>query len=309
MTVSDAQPRPTVSVVLPVFNAARYLPDLLRALAAQKPDPPREILLVDSQSTDGTAAVAARCDTVRRIPVERFSHGRARNIGARAASGDLVVFMSQDALPADDRWLAELSAPFADPRVAGAYSRQVPRPDASPMERYFLETRFPAGAPVRREKRGNEALTLERVFFSNVSSAVRRSLLLQIPFDEELIMSEDQQLSRDLLEHGYAVVYQPGSVVIHSHNYSLATVFRRYFDSVYSLTVIFPKHSLDTSASMGFRYLFAEIGYMVRRHPLHLPYYALYAMAKAAGTCAAHFATRMPRRMARAMSLHRYYWD
>ena len=74
-----------------------------------------------------------------------------------------------------------------------------------------------------------------------------------IPFDEDLIMSEDQQFSRDVIAAGHAVVYQPQSVVVHSHNYSLATCFRRYFDSVYSLTLIFPSHGVGTSASMGGR--------------------------------------------------------
>ena len=308
MSGTGSQPPPTASVMIPVFNAARFLPGIFRALAAQRPRPPAEIILVDSMSADGTAALADGQPGVRRIPIANFSHGRARNLGAREARGDVLVMLSQDALPCGENWLAELLAPFADERVAAAYSRQIPRPDANPMERYFLETHFPAGEPVRRAKQGNETLTLEKVFFSNVSSAVRRELLLKHPFDETLIMSEDQQLSRDLMEQGYAVVYAPASVVIHSHNYTLGVVFRRYFDSVYSLRVIFPKHGLDTSASMGLRYLAREAAHIATKHPLSLPYYALYTMAKSGGTLAGHWAERMPRRVARRLSLHRYHW-
>jgi rhamnosyltransferase len=132
---------------------------------------------------------------------------------------------------------------------------------------------------------------------------------MKFPFDESLIMSEDQQVSRDLLNAGYSVVYVPDSIVIHSHNYSLGTVFRRYFDSLYSLTLIFKDHDMGTSASMGFSYLFREMGYMIRHHPLWLPYYACYTFMKTTGTLAGHFAERLPRSWVKKMSMHSYHWE
>jgi len=306
---AEGSPRPRVSVVLPVLNAAPHLPGLDRALRSQRPFPPDEVIVVDSGSSDGTPELAAALPGVTVLPIADFSHGRARNLGARAASGEIVVFLSQDALPADANWLASLLEPFADERVAAAYSRQVPRPGANPMEQYFLLTHFPPGDAVARRGDSGEPLSLSAVFFSNVSSAVRRSALLAHPFDEELIMSEDQQLSRDLLSAGLQVVYRPSSVVLHSHDYTLATVFRRYFDSIYSLTVIFRAHTVSTSVGMGVRYVLDEAVYMVRRHPLWLPYYCLYFAAKSLGALLGHFAESLPLPLARAFSLHRYHWD
>lgn len=301
--------KPTLSVVIPVLNAAGHLPSLFRALGEQEPAAPDEIVLVDSDSSDATRELAAACPRARVIPAGRFSHGRARNLGAREARGDVVVLMTQDALPRDGHWLARLAAPLAAGEAGATYSRQVPRPDASPMERYFLHTHFPPGQPARREKRGGAELDLGQVFFSNVSAAVRRDLLLAFPFDETLIMSEDQQFSRDVLNAGHTVLYVPDSVVIHSHNYSLRTVFKRYLDSVYSLTVIFPRHGVGTSASMGLRYLAREFVYIARRHPLSLPYYALYTVAKVGGTLTGHLADRLPRAWLRRLSLHAYHWE
>ena len=298
-----------ISVVIPVLNAAGTLPALLKALAEQQPSPPDEIILVDSLSTDDTRRIALAQPHVRVVPLERFSHGRARNLGAREATGAIIVLMTQDALPADRHWLAALLEPLADPQVAAVHSRQVPRPDAPPTEQFFLAYHFPPGPPVRRVRPAGRSLTLADVFFSNVSAAVRREFLLRHPFDETLIMSEDQQFARDLIAEGYAIVYQPASVVVHSHRYSLGTAFRRYFDSVYSLTLIFPAHDLKVSAAMGRRYLRREIGYMFRHHPFYVPYYCLYTLAKMAGVLCSHLAGRMPRRLARACSLHRYYWD
>lgn len=301
-----------VSVVIPVLNAAATLPALFKSLASQQPKPPDEIILVDSLSTDATRQIALAEANVRVVPLGQFSHGRARNLGAQEASGQIIVLLTQDALPENNHWLAALLEPLGDPSVAAVYSRQVPWSNAPPTERFFLQYHFPPGKPVRRARStdaGVETLTLADVFFSNVSAAVRRDVLLRYPFDEELIMSEDQQFARDLIAAGYAIIYQPASLVIHSHNYSLLTAFRRYFDSVYSLTRIFPAHDLTLSAAMGRRYLRQEIGYMFRHHPFYFPYYCLYTLAKVGGVLCSHVAGRMPRRLARACSLHRYYWE
>jgi len=300
---------PRVSVVIPVLNAAAYLPSLLNTLFAQKPAPPRDVVLVDSLSTDDTREIGRSFNNVRIVPIARFSHGAARNLGAREAEGDIIVLLTQDALPRDEFWLAALLRPFSDPQVGAVYSRQIPRPDAPPTEHFFLNYHFPADTPARRVKTGDKPLGLEDVFFSNVSAAVRRSLLLRYPFDETLIMSEDQQFARDLIEAGYAVVYAPDSAVVHSHRYSLKTAFRRYFDSVYSLTVIFPRHGMATSAAMGGRYFKRELGYMLKHHPLYFPYYCLYTLAKTSGTVAGHFATRLPRPLLKKLSLHSYHWQ
>lgn len=309
MAQSNNSPALSVSVVIPVLNAARYLPALFEAFATQEGVQPREIILVDSMSTDDTVKIAQAHPLARVVPIHNFTHGRSRNLGAREATGDVIVVLSQDARPQDSRWLSRLVAPFEDPRVAATYSRQVPRDDANPMETFFLQHRFPPGEPVRRERTGPGELTLEQVFFSNVSAAIRRSVLLQFPFDEELIMSEDQQFSRDLLNAGYAVVYCPESIVVHSHNYSLRVCVRRYFDSVYSLTKIFPAHGFATSSAMGLSYLRHEMTFMATHHPFWLPYYLLYNLAKIAGTLLAHVGDRLPLWMLRRVSLHSYHWE
>jgi len=300
---------PAVSIVLPAKNAERYLPGLFAAFRCQEGVPPPEVIVMDSMSTDGTRALCEKEPGWRVVPEPAFCHAETRNRGARAAAGDIVVFLSQDALPRDARWLSRLLEPFTDPAVAAAYSRQEPYPDASPMEAFFLAHRFPGGETLYRRREGERPIDFESAFFSNVSSAVRRELLLKHPFDASLIMSEDQQLSRDLQAAGHAVAYVPGSVVIHSHDYTLGEVFRRYFDSVYSLRQIYRAHGLGTSASIGLRYLRSECLHMVRRHPLQLPYYLLYTAAKSLATVLAHAAGSLPRSWVRRCSMHRYYWD
>ena len=300
----------SVSIVIPVLNAAPFLPELFAALLRQRPAPPAEIVLVDSGSTDGTAEVARQCPLARVIPVPRFTHGGSRNLGIREARGEFVVLMTQDAVPKGDDWLRQLLAPFATPDVAAAFSRQQPRSDATPMERFFLETHFPAQEMIYRLPAGRKGLLFQKdVFLSNVSAALRREIVLKYPFDETLIMSEDQQFARDVLLAGYAIVYAPSSVVTHSHNYTWSQAVRRYFDSVYSLTKIFPHHDLSASAGMGTSYLRREAAMMFRRRPFWLPRYAAYVLAKTLGTVLGHFAEQLPLWFVRRVSLHSAYWD
>ena len=298
---------PSVSVVIPTLNAGSWLGPLLTALDGQSVRL-LEIILVDSGSTDDTLATAAGHPLVRVVPITNFSHGGARNLGAREARGELVALLTQDASPADASWLARLIEVVREEGVVAAYSRQTPRPDANPMEQFFLADRFPAGSTVYRRARPGQTLLIEDVFFSNVAALVRRDILLRFPFDEELIMSEDQQFARDVLQAGYAVAYVPASVVVHSHNYTLGVCLRRYFDSIYSLRTLFHGHDFGTTWRMGWSYQWREWRFMVTRYPGWIPYYLAYNGAKIAGTLAAHVAEHLPRRWARRISLHRYYW-
>lgn len=222
---------PGVSIVLLTHNAGPGLAAVLDAIDAQDGAPPLELIAIDTESTDGTRErLAAR--PVRLVPITKreFSHPGTRNLGVRLARGTIVVFLVQDALPADRRWLTNLIAPLqADPRVAAVYSRQVPREPCNPGERRDIGIGAP---PVRRVKRlaDGAANLLELMTFSNVAACARRELLLAHPFDERLPMVEDQEWCKRILTLGFTVVYEPASIVIHSHDHSLPQVYRRHFD-------------------------------------------------------------------------------
>lgn len=300
------------SIVIPTLNAAAFLPALVPALHSQQDVGEWELVVVDSASDDGTADLLAAEPRARVVPIAReaFTHGYARNLGAREARGEAVVFLSQDARPQHDAWLRNLIAPFRNPRIAAAFSRQIPYPEANPIEQTFIGYWFP---PASRVTPGAAAgaprpLRFLDVFFSNVSAAARRDVLLAHPFQEDLIMSEDQQFARDVLQAGFDIAYQADSVVWHSHQYTLRQIFQRYFDSAFSLTHIF-NHTVGESVQAGRSYLPYEFRTIVTRHPRWIPYYLLYFLTKGAGVFAGHAAPYLPRRVARACSLHKRYWD
>jgi rhamnosyltransferase len=228
--------RPRASVVIPTLNPGSELEEVLDRLDSQQGCLPFEVLVIDSSSRDGTIRRLAKRG-VRHIVIDRkdFNHGLTRNLGLREARGEIVVFLSQDALP-EEGWLAALLEAFRDPDVAGAYSRQVPRPNANPFVKDQLAHWYASETEPRRQEITGltrfASLPLEdklaTVCFDNVSSAVRRSVALQVPF-RKLPFGEDRDWAYRVLACGHSIRYCPDSVVIHSHGRSVWYQMRRTF--------------------------------------------------------------------------------
>ena len=215
-----------VSVVIPVKDGERWLPELLAALAREAPD---EVLAIDSGSRDGSRELlrAAPGVTLLEIAPAEFGHGRTRNFGAERASGEIVAFLTQDATPLPG-WLEALRAGFAlDERVGAVFGPHLPRLDTSPMiarelERHFAGFAGPDGEPSLQGP-GDEP------FLSNVNAAYRRDCWEQLRF-RDVPYSEDQAFGRDLLAAGWLKAYMPQMAVLHAHDYGPLEFMRRYFD-------------------------------------------------------------------------------
>jgi rhamnosyltransferase len=227
---------PRATVVIPVLNGAAHLPALVEALATQ--DLEIEVLAIDSGSSDASVAILERAGArLLRIATAAFDHGGTRNLGAREARGEHVVFLSQDALPSSREFVARLIAPLqADRRLAGAFARQAPRPDADPLTRRELEGWVAAGVEPRtvfaRDPASFAALAPDERFrlsvFDNVASAVRREQLLEYPFAPSRF-GEDLEWGERMLRLGFGLAYVPEAVVVHSHARAARSMFRRNY--------------------------------------------------------------------------------
>jgi rhamnosyltransferase len=205
------------------------LPATLDAIVGQRSGFPFECVAVDSGSTDGTIdLLRARVDRLYEIPPESFDHGLTRNFGIERCRGSLVVLLVQDALPQSPEWLENLAAPLlADACVAGSFARQVPRPEASAVTRYYAERWLAHDTRPRTITIGDrkewEALApvarYERCVFDNVCACVRKSAWERIPFRKTPI-AEDLEWARDVLLAGHTLSFAPDSVVVHSHERS-----------------------------------------------------------------------------------------
>lgn len=302
-----------ISVVIPVRDGGRDLERCLQALAAQDVDEEVEIVVVDSGSTDGSAALARAVGAiVHEIPAAAFNHGGTRNLAVSLTRGESVVFTSQDAYAADSGWLARLTAPLAAPEVGGTYGRQVAHEGAPPPEVFFMDFLYGPASRVQRASSTAE-LTLETTLFSNVCSAMRRETLDRFPFVEDIIMSEDQEWARRILLEGYALHYVADAIVRHSHAYTLRQAFRRFFDSGVSAERAYLTGGAPSAAALrraSIRYAVDEVRWLWRHGQRRwLPYAAAYEGAKFLGLQMGARWRRLPRALVLRLTAAQGYWS
>ena len=229
----------SVTVGIPTLNGGRVLEGALEALARQTVA--HELLVCDSGSSDRSVTVAREHGArVIEIPRASFNHGATRNLIVGEARGERVALLSQDAEPADARWLERLLGGFElAPGVALVYGPYRPRPDASLAVRMELERWFellsPDGAPrVDRLAHGERAIPAmellgRRGFFTDANACLARAAWERVPF-REMAYAEDRALAMDMLRAGYAKIFMPEAAVIHSHDYTAVEQLRRCFD-------------------------------------------------------------------------------
>jgi rhamnosyltransferase len=212
-----------VSIILLSKNGADTIGDVLSGIAAQQAPFPFETVVIDSGSTDGTLDIVRGHPVhLHQIPPHTFNYGTTKNESLRHASGEFVVFVSQDALPADEHWLHELIRPMMDdPMVAGVYSRQIEQGECSMYESYLMRRAFGTEPIVWDDPENAAAMA-----FSNASSGLRRALLESQPFGH-LPFAEDRVWANQMLERGYHIVYAASSRVFHSHEFTVGQCYRR----------------------------------------------------------------------------------
>jgi rhamnosyltransferase len=245
-----------VSIVIPTRNGMPRFRGVLDAIEAQCCDLPFDLFVIDTESTDGTYEELERRGIARdRITRPEFDHGATRRRAADQTRGDLVVFTVQDATPKDERWLQGLvDAMREEPAAAGAFSRQEPYPECNP----FLRERLARWAAGRTERKVNrlgsgqrlaDLPPLERLAlcaFDDVSSIVRRDVYdrLRVPRRR---FGEDVAFGKLVIESGHALVFEPSSVVIHSHDDGALAEFKRIYQDHANLYELFEVLTVPTA--------------------------------------------------------------
>jgi glycosyltransferase involved in cell wall biosynthesis len=225
------------SVIVPAYQAVEVLPRCLASLQDQSlPRDTYEIIVVDDGSRDQTAEVAEKilnpcCGRVICAPHGGPAH--ARNLGAQAARGDVLVFTDADCEPAPD-WLEQLTAALKDEAVSGA--KGVYRTRQKSLVARFVQQEY-------QDKYDRLAAQVTIDFIDTYSAAYRRDVFWSVAgFNPELIMDEDQELSFRLSSQGHRLVFVPQAIVYHQHVTSLWKYVRRKYGIGYWKTLVLKKH-------------------------------------------------------------------
>lgn len=165
------------------------------------------------------------------ISIERseFNHGLTRDMALRESIGDIVCFMTQDAVPADEFYIENLIAPILnDFRVVVSSGRQLPKDDARRFERLVREFNYGPESNVR-SKADVVTMGIKAYFATDVCSAYRRSAYIELGGFGKTDMSEDMLMAAKAVNAGYSVAYAADACVHHSHNLTPAEQYRRNY--------------------------------------------------------------------------------
>jgi rhamnosyltransferase len=237
------------SLVIRAFNEERHIGRLLEGVRHQTIRDV-EIILVDSGSTDATAAIAAQYGAkIVHIAPGEFTFGRSLNLGLAETTRDIAVVASAHVYPVYPDWLECLLRPFADPKIALTYGKQ----RGSASSRFSEHQIFLRWYPDQPNK------DQQHPFCNNANAAIRRSLWQIHPYDETLSGLEDLAWAKWIKEQGHAIAYVPEAEIIHVHDERSHAVFNRYWREGMAFKRIYPEahfslydFTRNVIASVGF---------------------------------------------------------
>lgn len=212
----------SISIIIPTFNGVARIGKCLDALLPQAERHRAEILVVNDGSSDATTELVRRYPKVRLINQSNAGPAVARNRGAFAASGEIILFTDDDCVPSPG-WLQAMLEPFEDEQVIATKGAYLTR-QTSVVAR-FVQLEY--------EDRYRRMRTFRDIdFVDTYSAAFRRSNFLEMGgYDASfpLACAEDAELSYRMSSRGWKMRFVPDAVVYHTHPATLSAYFRKKY--------------------------------------------------------------------------------
>ena len=260
-------------LIIPTLNAGEQFRTLLVQLAAQSL--PTSKLIVDSQSTDGTADLA-RSFGLDVLTIERktFNHGATRQLALETLMSrsplDVAIFLTQDVLLHDDDALAMLVKIFAqDSTVGMSYGRQLPHADATEEAKFLRAFNYPATSQLRSFD-DRKIFGLKTAFASNSFAAYRLAALQEVGgFPKNVPLCEDMFVAAKMLMRGWKIFYVAQAQVFHSHNFTAAQEFRRYVQiGKFHAQEPWIRQTFGSAEGAGKKFVLMKLAALAKKNPL-----------------------------------------
>lgn len=263
----------TKKIIIPTYNAGPKFKNVLDMLKVQRGLNDDEILMVDSSSTDGTQELIKTYGyELIVIPKAEFGHGKTRKMAAsRAGVVEIIIFMTQDALPYDRDTIANICAYFEkDYSLAAVYGRQVPYPDTDLFGTHARLFNYGEKSYIRcledKEKYG-----LKTVFFSDTFAAYKKSVMDELGGFQNVHFGEDTCMVAKMLLAGYKIGYCADAKVYHSHTFSLMEEYKRCKEiGKFHREEAWLLDTFGKAEGAGLRFVRSQISYLQKEDKWHL---------------------------------------
>jgi rhamnosyltransferase len=302
---------PRIALIIPTHNASRYWKNLCEGIRLQSLQP-QEVIIVDSASSDGTAREAQDAGfTLLEIDSKDFDHGGTRQLAAEhAPDADILLYMTQDAIPCSVDAFKHLVFAFQNPSIGAAYGRQLPRTKAKPIEAHARQFNYPPQSTIRSWDT-RDHLGFKSIFFSNSFGAYRRAALMSVGgFSSDVIFGEDTLVVARLHRAGWKTAYTSEALVRHSHSYSIREEFRRYFDiGVLHARERWLLEHFGSASGEGRRFVLSELNYLLKHGPLLIPSAIIRTITKYLGYRVGKNEQRIGSRLKHYLGLNKAFWS
>ena len=301
----------TVNVIIPTYKPDEKLDRCLRMLRIQTLQP-EKILLVNTEKELFSSRVFETLPQgeILHIKKEEFDHGGTRNLAASLCDCDIILLLTQDAIPADERLIERLVEAFRDEDVCAAYGRQMADPRDNPLESYTRQFNYPPGSRIK-SKEDLPLLGIKTFFCSNVCAAYRKSVYDELGgFPLHTIFNEDMIFASRLIESGKKIAYVAEARVWHWHNYSPAQQLQRNFDLAVSQVDHGGLFLKVKSESEGIKLVKKTMLHFLKKGRLGLiPAVVLQNGAKFVGYRLGKRYRKLPLWLVKKISMNKTYWD
>ncbi|MCR5591817.1 MAG: glycosyltransferase [Lachnospiraceae bacterium] len=293
-----------VDVIIPTYKPDEKLLEIINKLREQTVKPARIVLVNTEQKYLDNLLRGRRYDSagknfeVINVSKREFDHGGTRNDGAKGSTADYLLYMTMDAMPADDELIEKMQKAFDRPEIAAVYARQLPYEGASLQEKFSRQFNYPE-EPSVKSKDDLDRLGIKTFFCSNACAMYDRKVFESLgKFPKDMIFNEDMVFARRLIDRGYSIAYASSAAVYHSHNYTNMQQFRRNFDLAVSQAMHPEVFGGISSESEGKSYAKAASAYFRNEgKPLYFIPFAVTCAFRLAGFKLGKNYTKLPRRM------------
>ena len=301
----------TVDVIIPAYHPGKEFATLIKRLEKQSV-PIHRIIVMNTEESMWNKEWEKLSDAmeVHHLTKEEFDHGGTRARAAELSDSDVMVFMTQDAMPADRELLAELlKALDQEENIAAAYARQLPNAECSFVERYTRAFNYPDTSLVKT-KADLDKYGIKTFFCSNVCAAYKKDIYeKQGGFVRRTIFNEDKIYAGGLIQAGYGIAYAAEARVIHSHNYNCMQQFHRNFDLGVSQAEHPEIFEGVPSEGEGMRLVKKTLAYLIHSGRIWLiPGFVLQCAGKYAGYLAGKKFRKLPRKFILWCTMSPNYW-
>ena len=301
----------TVDVIIPAYHPGKEFATLIKRLEKQSV-PIHRIIVMNTEESMWNKDWEKLSDVmeIHHLAKSEFDHGGTRAQAAELSDADVMIFMTQDAMPADRELLAELlKALEQDENIAAAYARQLPNAECSFVERYTRAFNYPDRSVVKTKK-DMDQYGIKTFFCSNVCAAYKKDIYQkQGGFVRRTIFNEDMIYAGGLIQAGYGIAYAAEAKVIHSHNYNCMQQFHRNFDLGVSQAEHPEIFEGVPSEGEGMRLVKKTLSHLVRSGKIWLiPGFVMQCAGKYAGYLAGKNFRRLPKKFVLWCTMSPNYW-